>query len=376
MEHPGHGYCSLLVVVSSVGLVLGQISTVPTVPLGSTRVTTLLNTTDGINITTSTTQRTDTTSARLPGSVTSMSSNCTAFNTSNCAVCSPGHYSNNGSLNCSCCSDGFCLAPDDCLMCPQGFHQSRAGQMTCLPCSKGAYTNSTGSTECQSCESGYYANETGSKSCRACLPGYFSEKNASVCESCSQGLFCNTTNCSECTMCPGGEEALSTAATECTLCRPGMYKQPKGLFCQMCQTGYYQIREGQKSCNLCPEEHYCPSPDVAPILCPSDAFCPAGSTAPQYCMETFFFKSGDHCVLAPLTIILLVVIPLIIVLIIIVIIVRRKKKVTPVDPVRSPLLSKEPFTAGLDFWDAVHSAALEVFVCWKHSRECDSSGLP
>ncbi|XP_067839011.1 signal peptide, CUB and EGF-like domain-containing protein 2 isoform X2 [Heptranchias perlo] len=261
MEHLGQRYYSLLVVVSSVGLVLGQVSTgtvVPTVPLRSTLVTTLTNTNDINHITASTSQGNDITSTHFPVTLTSISLNCTGLNTSNCATCSPGHFPNNGSLNCSCCPDGFCLAPEECLMCPQGYYQSQAGQVTCLPCSKGAYTNSSGSTECQSCESGFYANETGSKTCRDCLPGYFSEKNAALCESCSQGLFCNTTNCTECTVCPGGEESLSTAATECTLCHPGMYKQPKGLLCRMCKSGYYQILEGQESCDLCPEQHYCP----------------------------------------------------------------------------------------------------------------------
>ncbi|GCC33425.1 uncharacterized protein [Chiloscyllium punctatum] len=335
---------SLLAVVSSLGLVLGQVSTPsvgPMAALASPRVTDSLN---GFNVTTSLTQRIVNTSTDVPGTVTSGISNCTALNTSNCAVCSAGYFSNNGSLNCSCCSDGFCLAPEDCLSCPQGYYQSRAGQMTCLPCSKGTYTNSTGSTECQSCESGFYANETGSKLCRPCLPGYFSEMNATGCESCSRGLFCNATQCDKCTKCPGGEEALTTAATECTPCRPGMYKQPEDLLCKMCKTGYYQTMVGQESCDLCPEQHYCPSPDVAPIQCPVDAFCPPGSTAPQYCMETFFRKSGDHCVLTPLTIFLLVFLSLIILLITVIIISRRKKKVRQVDPVRSPLLRKEPFS--------------------------------
>uniref|UniRef100_UPI00398E75F1 multiple epidermal growth factor-like domains protein 9 isoform X2 n=1 Tax=Pristiophorus japonicus TaxID=55135 RepID=UPI00398E75F1 len=345
MNHLGRRYYSLLVVVSSVALALGQVSTVtvgPTVPLHSTLVPTSTNTNDALNITTSTSLGNVTTPTRLPAAVTSISSNCTMLNTSNCAMCSPGHFPNNGSLNCSCCADGLCIVPEDCLMCPQGYYQSLAGQVTCLPCSKGAYTNSTGSTECQACESGFYANETGSIACRDCLPGYFSAKNAVHCESCSRGLFCNTTNCGECTICPGGEEALSTAAIECTLCRPGMYKQLKELLCRMCKTGYYQIMAGQESCDQCPEQHYCPSPDVAPIHCPDDAFCPAGSTAPQYCMETFFLKSRDQCVLTPLTIFLLVVTSFIILLIITVLIVRCKKEVGPMDPVRSPLLNKEP----------------------------------
>ncbi|XP_069779875.1 signal peptide, CUB and EGF-like domain-containing protein 2 isoform X2 [Narcine bancroftii] len=272
----------------------------------------------------------------------SLPSNCTGLNISNCVVCSPGHFANNASLNCSCCPAGSCFAPEDCLMCQQGYYQSQAGHVTCLPCSKGAYINLTGSTECQPCESGCYANETGSKACRDCLPGHFSKANATICKPCAQGLFCNTTRCSECTICSGGEEALSTAATECTGCQPGMYKPPNQLLCRICPSGYYQIEKGQESCNQCPEQHYCPSPDMIPIICPSDALCPPGSSAPRYCMETFFIRSGDRCVLTTLTIFLLVIVAILILLMFIVLIVCCKKNIKQRDPVRSPLLSKEP----------------------------------
>lgn len=332
--------CYLLaIIISAVGLTLGQMSAgtvTPSLPLGPS-LTTLaqidnrsINASAGSGTTTS-----------PPVTTVLLPSNCTGFNTSSCSLCLPGHFSNNASLNCSCCADGSCFALEDCLMCPQGYYQSLAGHMTCVPCSKGTYTNSTGSMECHSCNSGLYANETGSTACKDCLPGYFSNVNASICASCAQGLFCNTTRCSECTICPGGEEALSTAATECTSCQPGMCKPPKDVLCRMCQNGYYQIEPGQESCNLCPEQHYCPSPDVIPVRCPSDAFCPPGTTAPRYCMETFFLKSGDHCVLTPLTISLLVIIAILILLLIIIFIIRRKKENMPRDPVRSPLLSKE-----------------------------------
>ncbi|XP_051899501.1 multiple epidermal growth factor-like domains protein 9 isoform X2 [Pristis pectinata] len=340
MKLLGKGCYLLLIAFSLVGLILGQISTVtvtPSLPFGPI----LTTSTDANDHNINTSERSGITT-HSPVTTVSLPSNCTGLNISSCVPCSPGHFPNNAFLNCSCCLGGSCLAPEDCLMCPQGYYQPLAGHDACLPCSKGAYTNSTGSTACQSCESGFYANETGSKACQDCLPGYFSEVNASICESCAQGLFCNTTRCTKCTICPGGEETLSTAATECTDCQPGMYKPPNELLCRMCQTGYYQIKMGQESCNLCPERHYCPSPDVIPVLCPNDAFCPPGSTAPQYCMETFFSKSGDHCVLTPLAIFLLVIIAIFILLVIIVLIVRRKKEVKRRDPVRSPLLSKEP----------------------------------
>ncbi|XP_032890329.1 laminin subunit gamma-2-like isoform X2 [Amblyraja radiata] len=301
--------CYLLpIVISAVGLTLGQMSTgtvTPSLPLGPS-LTTLaqidnrsINASAGSGTTTS-----------PPVTTVLLPSNCTGFNTSSCSLCLPGHFTNNASLNCSCCADGSCFALEDCLMCPQGYYQSLTGHMTCVPCSKGTYTKLLLECECKY-----------------------------LCVLCPRIVF--TTRCSECTICPGGEEALSTAATECTSCQSGMCKPPKDVLCRMCQNGYYQIEPGQESCNLCPEQHYCPSPDVIPVRCPSDAFCPPGSTAPRYCMETFFLKSGDHCVLTPLTIFLLVIIAILILLLIIIFIIRRKKENMPRDPVRSPLLSKE-----------------------------------
>ncbi|XP_064420373.1 multiple epidermal growth factor-like domains protein 6 isoform X2 [Latimeria chalumnae] len=234
--------------------------------------------------------------------------NCTAVNTSTCVTCLPGTYSNNGTLNCSCCSDGSCTYPEECLSCPVGHYQSQAGQQVCFLCPYGFYTNSTGSSACFPCEPGFYSNETGSLTCSRCAPGYFTSRlSATFCDPCPPGSFCNTTNCSVCKTCPGGEEAVSKASTECSPCRPGMFKHPSDSMCKICSSGYYQIKWGQETCEICPENHYCPSPDINPILCPNDAFCPAGSTAPQYCMEIFLRKSGGTCELAPLTIVLLAI---------------------------------------------------------------------
>nr|XP_046223648.1 uncharacterized protein LOC124046936 [Oncorhynchus gorbuscha] len=148
-------------------------------------------------------------------------------------------------------------------------------------------------------------------------------------------------SCALCQICPAGTESLQPAAKECTPCRPGMHKAPRQSMCQICSSGFFQIRWGQETCNLCPENHYCPSPDVNPILCPGDAFCPEGSTAPGYCMETFFRKAGEECELAPVTIALLVIGGGALLFVILLVLRRRRDTDGELSLVRQPLLRKE-----------------------------------
>ncbi|KAL0969059.1 hypothetical protein UPYG_G00222160 [Umbra pygmaea] len=269
---------------------------------------------------------------------------CSAFNTSTCDVCDPGYHSDNGSLLCSCCPQpGKCLSTGDCLPCSRGFFQPLSGQQHCLPCSQGFYTNSTGSPVCTACSQGSYSNSSGSESCQSCSPGFYtSQQNSTSCNPCEQGTFCNSSNCVRCQICPAGTESLQPAAKECTRCRPGMHKARLQSMCQICSSGFFQIQWGQENCNLCPENHYCPSPDVNPILCPFDAFCPEGSTAPGYCMETFFRKAGEECELAPVTIALLVIGGGVAVLFVILLVLRRRRDTDgELTLARQPLLSKE-----------------------------------
>ncbi|XP_064420377.1 uncharacterized protein SI:DKEY-21A6.5 isoform X4 [Latimeria chalumnae] len=210
--------------------------------------------------------------------------NCTAVNTSTCVTCLPGTYSNNGTLNCSCCSDGSCTYPEECLSCPVGHYQSQAGQQVCFLCPYGFYTNSTGSSACFPCEPGFYSNETGSLTCSRCAP------------------------------------ALQTA-----------------LYVKPVLVGRKLSVKHQLNVVLVDQ-----SPDINPILCPNDAFCPAGSTAPQYCMEIFLRKSGGTCELAPLTIVLLAICFAMIVLVIAFLILRRKRDLDQgTVSSRAPLLQKE-----------------------------------
>ncbi|XP_040275155.1 signal peptide, CUB and EGF-like domain-containing protein 1 isoform X1 [Bufo bufo] len=234
--------------------------------------------------------------------------NCTSVNATDCEACSPGTHSNNDTESCFCCSSGFCVNSSDCVPCASGFYQPQGGQVTCLPCPPGLYTNTTGSVMCQSCQPGYFTDENASVSCIPCEKGHFaSQQNALQCEPCPNGAFCNTTSCTQCTMCPDGQESLAVGSIECSLCRPGMYKGHGDDRCKYCKDGDYQVNWGGERCEECPVNHYCPSPDIGPILCPDDAFCPAGSMEPSYCMETFLSKDGESCSPTPFTITILVV---------------------------------------------------------------------
>ncbi|KAM6075804.1 uncharacterized protein VSU04_003540 isoform 2-T2 [Chlamydotis macqueenii] len=244
-----------------------------------------------------------------PFLTTTKPSNCSGVNVTACALCSPGTFPNEGTLDCSCCVGGSCTDPGACTSCPLGHYQPKSGQPSCLPCPRGRYANFTRSTACLPCPPGHYANESGAAACTACEKGYFSsQQNAAFCLPCLPGSFCNTTSCTGCLPCPGGQEALREASEECTPCLPGMFKGPSDNKCKLCRTGEYQLQWGKESCDLCPENHYCPSPDVNPVKCPPDAFCPAGSAEPAYCMEVFLYKAGDSCQLTPLTVILLAII--------------------------------------------------------------------
>ncbi|KAJ3613697.1 hypothetical protein NHX12_019943 [Muraenolepis orangiensis] len=269
---------------------------------------------------------------------------CLAVNTSTCQLCVPGSYYDNVTLMCSCCPDpGFCLFPGACLLCARGFFQPLPGQQQCLPCGQGFYSNVTGGSMCPSCPLGSASNTTGADTCRSCTPGFFSSQPASkTCSPCPQGTYCNSSNCAQCPVCPVGKESLQLASKDCTQCRPGMHKAAHQTLCQICSSGFFQIHWGQENCDICPESHYCPSPDVSPILCPSDAFCLAGSTSPGYCMEMFFRKSGDFCELAPVTIALLVIGSGVALLFVILMVLRRRRDTDrELSAARAPLLRKE-----------------------------------
>ncbi|XP_067423828.1 uncharacterized protein [Emydura macquarii macquarii] len=217
------------------------------------------------------------------------STNCSVVNMTTCTACSPGTFPSNETLSCFCCSEGFCADPTDCISCPVGHYQPLAGQLSCLLCPQGYYTNLMKSAACLPCQPGYYSNESGISACRACEKGTFKGSSDSKCE--------------------------------------------------VCHIGEYQLQRGKESCDKCPENHYCPSPDVNPILCPPNAFCPAGSTQPQYCMETFLYKAGNSCELAPLTIVLLAISSAGGVLVVSLIILKQKQEKVR-KTLKSPLLSK------------------------------------
>ncbi|KAK1793618.1 hypothetical protein P4O66_011983 [Electrophorus voltai] len=207
-----------------------------------------------------------TTTTTTPSTTTAP--DCSTFNTSTCAACVPGSYSNNGTLLCSCCLEGgMCVSSGACVPCSLGFQQPLAGQQSCRPCLAGFYSSHVGSPACQPCPPGSYSNQTGSSSCQACAPA------------------------------------------------------PPGVFTA------HSVLLDQKPCRSAPQSAppVAQSPNVSPIQCPSDAFCPEGSTAPGYCMETFFKKVGDTCNFAPVTIALLVIGGGIVLLIVILLIMRRRR---------------------------------------------------
>ncbi|CAL8300345.1 unnamed protein product [Boreogadus saida] len=279
-----------------------------------------------------------------PMMLSTLPPSCTGLNSSTCEVCVPGSHYDNGTLMCSCCPDlGSCLFPGACLLCARGFFQPLAGRQQCLPCGLGLFSNVTGGSTCQPCPRGSAGNITGADSCRSCTPGFFSSQPASSsCNPCLQGTFCDSSNCAECPVCPVGTESLLLASKDCTQCRPGMHKAAHQMMCQICSSGFFQIHWGRENCDICPENHYCPSPDVSPILCPDDAFCPAGSSSPSYCMETFFRKSGETCELAPVTIALLVIgVGVAFLLVILLVLRRRRDTDSELSAARAPLLRKE-----------------------------------
>ncbi|KAM5193930.1 uncharacterized protein ACMZJ9_020857 [Mantella aurantiaca] len=234
--------------------------------------------------------------------------NCSSINTTECTECSPGTYPDNETEFCLCCSSGSCINSSNCLSCLPGYYQPRRGQAACLPCPQGFFTNTSGSVICQSCRPGSFSNASASLSCTPCEAGFFSSlQNATQCQPCEVGSFCNTTSCTSCALCPPGEEAVNGGSADCTPCRPGMSKKSGDSRCLYCRAGDYQLDSGADHCNRCPVDHYCPIPDINPISCPEDAFCPEGSTEPSYCMETFLRKSGNSCIMAPLTILLIVI---------------------------------------------------------------------
>ncbi|XP_043919394.1 latent-transforming growth factor beta-binding protein 2-like [Protopterus annectens] len=251
-----------------------------------------------------------------------------------CSACQPGSHANEtGSRACSPCAAGFSVPHQGaalCEPCHPGSFSPHSGATSCDFCPKGLFSNHIGSSTCLPCKPGSFSDETGSIACKQCAAGFFaSEQGASSCEPCLPGFFCSTYSCIYCTPCPSGAEAVRQASTYCELCHRGSYKGLNDSACRNCNAGDYQTWRGQDNCIKCPQEYYCPSPDVSPVLCPEDAFCPPGSTAPQYCMETFFHKSGNKCVVSPLTVVLLVTFAALIILVIVCLVQKRRQNYTP-----------------------------------------------
>ena len=182
-------------------------------------------------------------------------------------LCSPGSYSEPGSV-----------AASDCIDCAVGLYDADAEPATpCVECSSGMYTAAAGSTEClgEGCGSGTYAPRRAASAaaaeCVDCRPGYF-DRDAdpvTLCEPCPAGRF----------------SAAARAATECPgLCLPGNYSAPASTSASDCV-----------SCVAGAQDH--DSDTSTPCVdCPSGLYSNAGSVQCMICIPgKVAYEDGSGC---------------------------------------------------------------------------------
>lgn len=252
----------------------------------------------------------------------------------NCAVCSPGTYSDTARANsCSNCPAGtwnqlfVSSSKSDCILCDLGKYSTDIGAVsvaTCNDCGAGKYlagkhnneTDHDEETDCKMCPKGYYGESAGLSVCSTCPSGTYQDLDGqmspSSCRDCPKGTFGNQAGSySEqlCLMCPTGTWSNKTGLSDtdsCTTCGAGKYNQlvgqdeedactecPKGKFltdqgldsgehdsrddCLDCAKGMYSALDGSSFCVECIPGKYnsLVGQDEEKACIP----CPAGSHA-------------------------------------------------------------------------------------------------
>eukprot|EP00033_Pygsuia_biforma_P002322 GCRY01002570.1.p1 GENE.GCRY01002570.1~~GCRY01002570.1.p1 ORF type:complete len:449 (-),score=27.77 GCRY01002570.1:190-1410(-) len=177
------------------------------------------------------------------------------FFISDCKLCLPGFYCENGT-SCEICPSGTFSVPGStsCSDCPPGEY-SYGGFSRCDPCSPGEYSLRNASAWCDPCELGTYSDTPGSTECRNCPPGTFGpDWGMTVCTDCPPGEQQGLDGKSTCEKCDPGTISPSPHGVSCEFCAANTYAESSGLSaCKDCDWGTYSVT-GASICLTCTPE--------------------------------------------------------------------------------------------------------------------------
>ncbi|RUS80923.1 hypothetical protein EGW08_011304, partial [Elysia chlorotica] len=228
-------------------------------------------------------------------------------NTSPSGPCTAGHYCTQGAYT-STPTDGMtgdiCPAGQFCVEgsitgqgCPVGTFSTRTGL--------------TNSSECELCTPGHYCGITGLTAVsNTCWGGFYcslgSEERAPIAQTfgdvCPAGSYCPNGTAVP-APCPSGTYLDTTGASDvgdCIMCSPGFYCESTGQtnYTGPCADGYYCSLGANTSTptdgstgDICPEGFYCSGGADSPVPCPNATF--VNHTGASYC---YTCPAGSYCV--------------------------------------------------------------------------------
>jgi hypothetical protein len=271
---------------------------------------------------------------------------CTPF--TNCSICPPAYYGNNGPECSFCPVDSYCEVGNRRFSCDDGGHSPifSTNKTTDCTCGYGKYKNNG---VCQVCPLGYWcAGDTNDKvvcdpgsttlvvgasaaSDCTCLAGYYflvGSGGSHSCPACEASNYCsdgtNQTSCgahrtsvvgsddpSDCTCVPG-YTGVNGATDTCTICEASSYcpgrtasipcgfgatstSGSKSISDCHCNAGYYGP-SGPGPCSDCPVDSFCVASSSSASSCGTGSAAPLRSTAASACVckPTYVGPNGKN----------------------------------------------------------------------------------
>ena len=205
-----------------------------------------------------------------------------------CSKCDPGSYTTGGSSE---------KTRTQCTVCPAGYKCEGKGAREV--CSAGHFSSS-GSVDCQRCGADTQYSAAQSGTCRICPPGSVTSGGASdgmsrtTCTSCAAGSECKdgsstTTQCAAGTFSKGGQPTCSNCGAD------NSYSNAAGsTSCDTCKASFYTTggtSTTHTGCERCKAGMVCTG-DSGPTACPTGTFSGPGRAPRTQCGSDSKFSAG------------------------------------------------------------------------------------